>query len=144
MSAETLGRIWSHMDRAIGFLVGIGVGLMVGLAATLKDRGVVWLVGGTAACLLVAGILAVVESRRSLRRFPGLRKDRDGQIEDPASQVAEAQRRARILALLRQKYLLGHDGLSPEMMAGLDPLPKDWVDSELATLGQTWRQNWYL
>jgi hypothetical protein len=57
---------------------------------------------------------------------------------------AEAARRRAILTKLRQKYMLSHDGLSPGLIAGLEPIPKAWVEGELAALGETWRQDKYL
>lgn len=33
--------------------------------------------------------------------------------------------------------------ISPRFSAGLEPLPKKWVESELETLGETWRQDVY-
>jgi len=65
----------------------------------------------------------------------------EGQRQDANS--VERQRRAALLRQLRQKYVLSHDNLSPGMIAGLDPLPKDWVEDELAALGETWRQDEY-
>lgn len=52
-------------------------------------------------------------------------------------------RRSVILTKLRAKYLLSHDGISPGMAAGLEPLPKEWVEKELEALGISWRQEVY-
>jgi len=56
---------------------------------------------------------------------------------------AELNRRRAILAKLRAKYILSHDGISSGMLAGLDPLPKEWVERELRALGEKWRQDQY-
>jgi len=50
----------------------------------------------------------------------------------------EKQRRRAILGMLRQKYMLSHDGLSPGLIAGLEPLPKEWVERELKAMGEAW------
>lgn len=57
---------------------------------------------------------------------------------------AEIHRRSILLAKLRQKYILSHDGLTSGMLAGLDPLPKDWVEAHLKAMGETWRQERYI
>ena len=57
--------------------------------------------------------------------------------------AAEQLRRKQILAKLRETYILSHDGISPEMMSGVAPLPKEWVEQQLAKLGETWRQAQY-
>lgn len=55
----------------------------------------------------------------------------------------EEERRTQVLARLRTLYLASHDAISPEMLAGLAPLPKDWVEKELEKLGERWRQDSY-
>ena len=50
----------------------------------------------------------------------------------------EKQRRENILVMLRQEYILSHDGISPRMMAGTEPLPSDWVQKRLKELGEDW------
>ena len=56
---------------------------------------------------------------------------------------AEQTRRHQILMQLRQLYILSHDGISSEMMAGVAPIPKEWVEQQLQQRGETWRQNQY-
>ncbi|HEY2919923.1 MAG TPA: hypothetical protein VGK77_13135 [Candidatus Binatia bacterium] len=56
---------------------------------------------------------------------------------------AEQLRRRQILSQLRQLYILSHDGVSAEMMSGVAPLPKDWVEQKLKERGETWRQEQY-
>ncbi len=56
---------------------------------------------------------------------------------------AEQLRRNQILSKLRQQYILGHDGISAEMMSGTAPLPKEWVEEQLKKMGEMWRQNQY-
>lgn len=57
--------------------------------------------------------------------------------------AAEVGRRQALLARLRQEYLLGHDGLTPAMLAGTEPIPSDWVERRLEELGEPWRQQAY-
>lgn len=64
--------------------------------------------------------------------------------KEQAISQAEYKRRRRLLAMLRQHYLLSHDGVSPEMMSGLEPMPTVWVDRQLESMGETWRQDIYL
>ncbi len=56
---------------------------------------------------------------------------------------AEQNRRGQILAQLRQLYILSHDGISSEMIAGVAPIPKEWVEQQLQQRGETWRQDQY-
>ena len=52
----------------------------------------------------------------------------------------EKQRRENILVMLRQEYILSHDGISPRMMAGTEPLPSDWVQKRLKELREDWNK----
>lgn len=56
---------------------------------------------------------------------------------------AERTRRSQLLSRLRKLYLLSHDGISPALIARLEPLPKAWVEGQLQQLGDTWRQSEY-
>lgn len=71
--------------------------------------------------------------------------ERNAQYESLAKHVrsAEQQRRGVIIGQLRQLYVLSHDGLSSEMLAGIEPLPKLWVEAKLSQMGETWRQDEY-
>ncbi|SRR5216684_2794885 len=51
----------------------------------------------------------------------------------------ESKRRESLYARLRQEYMLSHDGLSPALIAGLAPVPPDWINKRLAELGEKWR-----
>jgi hypothetical protein len=57
--------------------------------------------------------------------------------------VNEWQRQNRLIAMLRREYLDSHDGITPAMLAGREPLPKTWVESRLAEMGQAWRRGRY-
>ena len=51
--------------------------------------------------------------------------------------------RTAILTKLRQLYILSHDHISQGIMAGTEPLPKEWVEDQLEKMGETWRQDIY-
>ena len=55
----------------------------------------------------------------------------------------EKQRRSVLLGKLRRLWMLSNDGISPGMIAGTEPLPKEWVEIQLVAMGETWRQDTY-
>lgn len=57
------------------------------------------------------------------------------QISDEANKI-EAQRREGVVGQLRTVYVLSHDGISSELMAGLAWPPADWMNEQLANLGE--------
>ena len=57
----------------------------------------------------------------------------------------ERLNRVAILTRLHKLYVLSHDNISPGIMAGTEPLPKEWVEEELDKMGENWRQeNYYV
>jgi len=56
---------------------------------------------------------------------------------------ADSGRQDDILRALRKEWILSNDGISPAMMAGLEALPKKWVERRLAELGEEWRRDSY-
>jgi hypothetical protein len=52
--------------------------------------------------------------------------------------VTEAQRRAGIETTLRNKYILSHDPIDPEILAGNKMPPAAWVNDQLKSLGEEW------
>jgi hypothetical protein len=52
--------------------------------------------------------------------------------------MTEAQRRAGIETTLRNKYILSHDPIDPEILAGNKMPPADWVNGQLKSLGEEW------
>jgi hypothetical protein len=70
-------------------------------------------------------------------------RDKTVSYTSSQSERDQAQRRKDILAKLRKKYIYSHDGIAPAMLAGLDPLPKEWVERELTEMGEAWRQDTY-
>jgi hypothetical protein len=51
----------------------------------------------------------------------------------------ESENRRQFLVLLTRNYILSHDEISSEMMAGLQLPPEDWLNSELQKYGKLWR-----
>ena len=71
-------------------------------------------------------------------------RQEEQRTQKTAAQIAAEQlRRKQILAKLRETYILSHDGISPELMSGVAPLPKEWVEQQLAKMGENWRQAQY-
>ena len=60
-----------------------------------------------------------------------------------AGDDSEQLRRRRILSQLRQLYILSHDDISSELIAGIAPLPKAWTEQKLKELGESWRFDHY-
>ena len=62
-----------------------------------------------------------------------------------AAALVEAQqlRRSKVLSKLRKLYILSHDGISSELIAGTAPIPKAWAERQLQQLEETWRQSVY-
>jgi len=50
----------------------------------------------------------------------------------------EAQRRQEVLDHLRNEYVQSHSGLSPDVLAGTQPPPVEWINSRLKELGEGW------
>lgn len=50
----------------------------------------------------------------------------------------EITRRQKILAALRNEYILSHDNISPAVMSGIQNPPADWVNERLKSLGEKW------
>ena len=117
---------------------------------------------GAAAILAALGTLGnfyyreqIDQERRQVeeqRAAAAEKKNRDAQrivaeqqkIQDAAALVESEQlRRSKVLSKLRKLYILSHDGISPELVAGTAPIPKAWAEQQLQQLGETWRQSAY-
>ena len=96
----------------------------------------------TAAGLLVAAFVAGIQASRIslVKEIFGLETQQQAAT---STTQTEQLRRKQLLSQLRQLYILSHDGISAEMMSGLAPLPKDWVEKQLEARGETWRQDQY-
>lgn len=134
-------------------------GIATGLASIVSDLRSGWVLPTRAwvalfvAAILIAQFLAYhqlrvhdeinQESGRAreavlVREISELRAAMSARRQD-----GEAQRRQTLLRSLRQEYVLSHDGLSPQLLAGTAPIPKDWVEARLSQLGEAWRQDLY-
>jgi hypothetical protein len=60
-----------------------------------------------------------------------------------AEQRQEIARQNELLRMLRRHYCYTHDGIPPGILSGADPLPKDWVEQQLAQRGEMWRREVY-
>ena len=58
--------------------------------------------------------------------------------EVPSKPVETARERQEFLVSLTRLYIASHDGISSEMMAGLQLPPDDWLNGELAKRGKAW------
>jgi hypothetical protein len=56
----------------------------------------------------------------------------------PAPEPGSARRNV-LIGKLRQEYIFSHDGLSPALLAGTEPVPADWMNKRLAQMGELWR-----
>lgn len=50
-----------------------------------------------------------------------------------------AQQRGAVLGQLTQLYVLGHDGITPRMAAGMELPPVEFLNAELEKQHATWR-----
>jgi hypothetical protein len=60
-----------------------------------------------------------------------------------ANREAERSRQQAVLRGLHNEYVLSHDGISPGLLAGSEPLPREWVEARLAQMGERWRRDHY-
>jgi hypothetical protein len=51
----------------------------------------------------------------------------------------EKTHRLIVMTMIRQKYIKEHPGTSPEIMAGVEPPPPEWVNKELRERGESWQ-----
>jgi type II secretory pathway pseudopilin PulG len=79
---------------------------------------------------VVVGILSLVVA------VVGLSLERRSRRNDlrRLEQQERTRRRAEVTLALRQEYILSHDGLSPGIIAGTEPIPAEWLDARLAQL----------
>jgi hypothetical protein len=60
-------------------------------------------------------------------------------VLNPSSDLSETARRRRIEEVLRNKYILAHKDISPEILAGTAFPPTDWMNQELENIHETWK-----
>ena len=66
-------------------------------------------------------------------------KNRHSIREQKINADAEIRRRSKVLILLRNEYILSHDGLSAGLLAGIEQPPTTWINERLKALGESWR-----
>lgn len=54
-------------------------------------------------------------------------------------QISEADRRKGIETVLRNEYILSHDPIDPEIVAGNKMPPADWMNYKLKDMGEDWQ-----
>jgi len=52
--------------------------------------------------------------------------------------MSEADRKKAIETTLRNQYILSHDPIDPDILAGTKMPPEDWMNKRLGELGETW------
>ncbi len=88
----------------------------------------------SAAVVLIFPVVFLV----NFARAPALvHADDQAKIAAAATQFMANARRT--LEALRGEYILSHDGISPGIAAGTEPLPSDWVNQRLEQMGQSFR-----
>lgn len=112
-----------------------------------------------AAALIVVATAAVVRSvyrerMETLRDRLTLRDERTAELERKLTEVKKSleapppqvqdkgnggQQYSAVLSQLTHLYVLSHDGISSAMLAGMELPPKDWLNAELAKMGENWR-----
>jgi hypothetical protein len=71
----------------------------------------------------------------------GLSEDlRSGKSTSTIKEIpdSEYQRRYRIVTGLRVKYMVSNQDFRPGFVAGIEWPPIEWINQELAKLGETW------
>jgi hypothetical protein len=68
--------------------------------------------------------------------------DSNGQILNyfvSGKNLSESERRENIEKSLRNEYILSHDPIDPEVLAGNKMPPDDWMNARLTQLGEKWK-----
>ena len=62
-------------------------------------------------------------------------------INNPPQQprIGELTRRRMLLEKLRTLWIASHDNISSKMMTGIEWPPEEWLNQELADMGEAWR-----
>jgi hypothetical protein len=76
--------------------------------------------------------------QRNTERFLNSATNHSGQSDLSTPGQKEIGRRQKILAALRNEYVLSHENVSPAVMSGIQSPPADWVNQRLKTLGEKW------
>jgi hypothetical protein len=133
--APTLGYVIPYPLRIAGFTVGLFM-----LAWPLLAYGVdllrraqkMWLVVG-----MIIGCVVSIGCALALYLGPEQRQVTTNIASDLLSDQ-EKFRRSMVLSGISSKWVDAHPSANPEIFAGLQDPPDDYVNSELAKIGETW------
>ncbi|TGN82059.1 hypothetical protein EOW77_0026775 [Bradyrhizobium yuanmingense] len=78
-------------------------------------------------------------SLKAIARTLGIEGDASPSMIAQRAKDEEERRRNSLLSNLRQLYILSHDGLSSELLAGLAWPPDEWTNTELAKRGEPYQ-----
>ena len=114
---------------------------------------------GVIAIIVIVGILGTVvlhlsrihDQTSHVKEISGLRERMDSWQKQntelltsllkpapPNAQEAEVDRRQNIEKALRGEYILSRDNVSPDVLAGTEFPPDDWMNRRLRELGENW------
>lgn len=93
----------------------------------------------TDADVLAREQLADLRERRAVEEKERARLEAEAAHRKREAERLEYSNRAvTAVDRLRQEYILSHDGLSPGMVAGTEPLPEEWTNARLKAMGMHW------
>jgi hypothetical protein len=127
------------IDRAIG-MAGIAISILFGLILIVfpklpRKMGIAGVVLGILLLGVAVGIALLpdgnAQSPPVVHQGPGsaFSFGQQGGITAGTVNIGptdRGDRRIPLLAKLRQEYVLSHDGLSPGLITGTEPVPADW------------------
>jgi hypothetical protein len=80
--------------------------------------------------------LADLRERRAREERETARAADQAKRDAPAKErAAESAKVGQTIDRLRHEYVISHDGLSSALLAGLEPVPDDWMNDRLRQLG---------
>jgi hypothetical protein len=79
-----------------------------------------------------------VAAQQAQKPKPATRKQESPPAPRTDNQETSAERH-EFLGRLTKLYILSHDNISSEMMAGFELPPDDWLNEQLSKYGKTWR-----
>jgi hypothetical protein len=136
------------------FVLGVVLGL-IGIKDAISHKVIALLFAASLALLFMGWKSAARQEQQSVKRDA----DNDemkrtvgdiaasmgitgyASVDDLKAKIATAEARSRrdFLGALTRNYILSHDGISSEMMAGLELPPQDWLNDQLEKYGKPWR-----
>jgi hypothetical protein len=127
----------------------------IGINNMISTERIVALLGVSLLLMLVGWMSAAKQEEQSAKRDTDAAAMRDAiksiaatlgiggyaSVDDLKARVAEADARSRrqFLELLTRNFILSHDGIPSQMLAGLQLPPQDWLNEQLEIYGKRWR-----